>query len=42
MLQEIYGAEADDAGILDTITELPRPNAKNEHPLATPPSILAS
>ena len=42
MLQEIYGAEADDAGILDTITELPRPNAKNEHPLAAPPSILAS
>jgi len=41
ILQEIYGAEADDAGIMDTITELPRSGGGGE-PLSVPPSVLAN
>ena len=45
MLQELYGAEADDAGIMDTITELPRKPANTpnrEHPFISPTSIPAT
>lgn len=42
MLQEIYGAEADNAGIIDTITELPRKGDDSENALPTPPSVLAT
>ena len=42
ILQEIYGAEADDAGIMDTITELPRKGDESELSLPTPPSVLAN
>ena len=42
MLQEIYGAEADDAGIMDTTTELRSQGGAHEHCPSPPPSALAN